>query len=309
MVLISTTCVGFSSGFTNPFTVGISHQIAGLPMFSGMGYRVLVFIVFYIISSLYLMRYAKKIQRDPEIVLKEAYQEGLLESEEQKIGQNSQAVRLTGRQKLIGIVLILLFAYMIYNVLVNGWGMIEMAGLFVMIAVFSALIDRMPTNDLIQAFMEGCSSVLSGAILIAVANGVSVLMNEAKILDTVVHQFGNLLQGLPVYLSALAIFLFITLFNFFVTSGSGKAIVAMPIISPLARMVGLNQQVAVLAYTLGDGLTNVFYPTSGYFMATIANAKIEWGDWAKFFLPLLGILFLASMALISIAQMIGYGPF
>ena len=309
VVLISTTCVGFSSGFTNPFTVGISHQIAGLPMFSGMGYRVLVFIVFYMISSLYLMRYAKKIQRDPEIVLKEAYQEGLLESEEQKIGQNSQAVRLTGRQKLIGIVLILLFAYMIYNVLVNGWGMIEMAGLFVMIAVISALIDRMPTNDLIQAFMEGCSSVLSGAILIAVANGVSVLMNEAKILDTVVHQFGNLLQGLPVYLSALAIFLFITLFNFFVTSGSGKAIVAMPIISPLARMVGLNQQVAVLAYTLGDGLTNVFYPTSGYFMATIANAKIEWGDWAKFFLPLLGILFLASMALISIAQMIGYGPF
>ncbi|WP_405196496.1 AbgT family transporter, partial [Streptococcus anginosus] len=75
-------------------------------------------------------------------------------------------------------------------------------------------------------------------------------------------------------MSALAIFLFITLFNFFVTSGSGKAIVAMPIISPLARMVGLNQQVAVLAYTLGDGLTNVFYPTSGYFMATIANAKI-----------------------------------
>ncbi|MGX7091964.1 YfcC family protein [Hutsoniella sourekii] len=308
IVLVSTTCIGFSSGFTNPFTVGISHQITGLPMFSGMGYRVLVFAVFYVISVVYLMRYAKKHQRDPQEVLAEARSRGIIEEHEGNFVPG-QAVAFTSRQKLIALYVVLAFVFMVYQVLVSGWGMTEMAGIFIMIGVLSGALGGMNSSQIIDAFIQGAVSVLSGCILIAVANGVSVLMDQAQILDTIVYYFGNGLQGLPVYLSAIAIFAFITLFNFPVPSGSGKAIVTMPIISPLARLVGLNQQVAVLAYMLGDGLTNILYPTSGFFMATIANAKVEYSDWVKFYTPLLTILVAVSVVLICLAQFIGYGPF
>lgn len=118
-----------------------------------------------------------------------------------------------------------------------------------------------------------------------------------------------MLNSLPGSLNAIGIFIMQTAFNFLVPSGSGKALVTMPIISPLAEIVGLNQQVAVLAFQFGDGLTNILWPTSGYFMATLQIAKVEWTDWAKFYTKLLIILSLLCAVILVIAQAINLGPF
>lgn len=157
--------------------------------------------------------------------------------------------------------------------------------------------------------MEGARGVLAGGILIGVARGVSVIMTDARIIDTVVFYLAQILEAMPGYLNAIGIFIIQTFFNFLVPSGSGKALVTMPIISPLADLVGLNQQVAVLAFQFGDGLTNIFWPTSGYFMATLVIAKVEWTDWVKFYTKLLLLLSAICAVLLIVAQAINYGPF
>lgn len=300
------TVVGFTAAFTNPFTVGISHQITGLPMFSGMWLRVIVFVIFMIISCIYVIRYAKSIKVDSHTSLQNAMRLGIIE-QDMELGSSDE--EFTTRHKIIGIVFVLVFAYMVYGVLKKGWGMIEMAGVFVGLGIIAGIIGKMNSDEIVSAFVEGCKSVLAGGILIGVARGVSVIMNDAMIIDTIVYFFAKFLQALPSFLNAIGILIIQTIFNFFVPSGSGKALVTMPIISPLADIVGVNQQVAVLAFQFGDGLTNVFVPTSGYFMATLAIGKVEYTDWVKFYFKLLALLFVLSMIFLVVAQAINYGPF
>lgn len=306
VVILSTHIVGVMSSMTNPFNVGVSHEIAGLPMFSGLWLRGVLFIVLFFICVIYTMRYAKSIHTDVEKATQEAIRIGAIKEDEGKQEVND---KMTSKQIGVGLVSIALFAGILALVIIQGWGMIEMAGAFVLLGVVAGLIGGMGGDQIVDGFVNGAIGVMSGSILIGVATGISVIMQEAKILDTIVYFFGNFLQSLPLLLSALAIFIFIALFAFFVPSGSGKAVVTMPIISPLARMVGLNQQVSVLAYVLGDGVAKPFYPTSGTFMATLDVSKVKWQDWAKFYLPLMAILAIVSIAFIIFAQFINYGPF
>ncbi|MCZ0716812.1 YfcC family protein [Aerococcus kribbianus] len=306
VVILSTHIVGVMSSMTNPFNVGVSHEIAGLPMFSGLWLRGVLFIVLFFICVIYTMRYARSIHTDVEKATQEAIRIGAIKEDEGKQEVND---KMTSKQIGVGLVSIALFAVILALVIIQGWGMIEMAGAFVLLGVVAGLIGGMGGDRIVDGFVNGAIGVMSGSILIGVATGISVIMQEAKILDTIVYYFGNFLQSLPLLLSALAIFIFIALFAFFVPSGSGKAVVTMPIISPLARMVGLNQQVSVLAYVLGDGVAKPFYPTSGTFMATLDVSKVKWQDWAKFYLPLMAILAIVSIIFIIFAQFINYGPF
>lgn len=299
------TVIGFTAAFTNPFTVGIAHQISGLPMFSGMWYRVIVYIILVPIASWYIMRYAKSIQKDPKISMAEGREAGLIQSE----SIIDEDLKFTGRQKLIALAFLATFSYMVYGVLQMQWGMIEMAGVFTGIGIIAGIIAGMGSDEIANSFVDGAKSVLAGGILIGVARGVSVIMTDAGIIDTVVFYLAQILEALPGYLNAIGIFLIQTVFNFLVPSGSGKALVTMPIISTLADLVGLNQQVAVLAFQFGDGLTNIFWPTSGYFMATLVIAKVEWADWVKFYTKLLLILSAICCVLLIVAQAINYGPF
>lgn len=302
------TIVGFTSAFTNPFTVGISHQITGLPMFSGMWLRIIMFVVYIIVGCLYVINYAKKIKVEPEIAIDNAKSLGLV-SEDLKIKKDGEIVKLSRIQKIIGIFFVLSFAYMIYGVLTKGWGMIEMAGIFLAIGIISGIVARLDSSQIVDAFLKGMKSVLTGVVLIGVATAVSVILNKSMILDTIVYYLSDGLRYLPSSLTSIGILLLITIFNFLVPSGSGKALALMPILSPIAEIIGVNQQVAVLAYQIGDGLTNVFWPTSGYFMATLEIGKIEYSEWVKFFSKLLRIMLVLGLIFLLVAQTINYGPF
>ena len=302
------TIVGFTSAFTNPFTVGISHQITGLPMFSGMWLRIIMFVVYIIVGCLYVINYAKKIKVEPEIAINNAKSLGLV-SEDLTVKKDGEKVKLTRIQKIIGIFFILSFAYMIYGVLTKGWGMIEMAGIFLAIGIISGIIGRLGSSQIVDAFLKGMKSVLTGVVLIGVATAVSVILNKAMIMDTIVYYLSDGLRYLPASLTSIGTLFLITIFNFLVPSGSGKALALMPILSPIAEIIGVNQQVAVLAYQIGDGLTNVFWLTSGYFMATLEIGKIEYSEWVKFFSKLLRIMILMGLIFLLVAQAINYGPF
>lgn len=149
-------------------------------------------------------------------------------------------------------------------------------------------------------------SVLEGAIIVGVARSVAVVLEDGQILDTIVYSLGNAVSGMPGELAAVGMFAVQTGFNFVVPSGSGQAVVTMPIMAPLADLLEVTRQTAVLAFQLGDGLTNILYPTSGYFMAALAIGGVRWEKWLKFYLPLFGLWVAVALAFLVFAQMTGW---
>lgn len=139
-----------------------------------------------------------------------------------------------------------------------------------------------------------------------VARAVAVILEDGLVLDTIVHALGEAVGGLPAALAAVGMFVSQTLFNFVVPSGSGQAVVTMPIMAPLADLLDVTRQTAVLAFQLGDGLTNILYPTSGYFMAALAIAGVRWEKWVKFYLPLFAMWVVVAIGFLVLAQVIGW---
>ncbi len=184
--------------------------------------------------------------------------------------------------------------------------MMEMAGLFVVMGISVGLIAGLSTTRICEAFNEGFRDVLVGAIIVGLARAVAVMLEQGQVMDTLVNGLGDLVGSFPHTLSAVGMFLSQLGFNFVIPSGSGQALVTMPIMAPLSDLIGVTRQNSVLAYQLGDGLSNILYPTSGYFMATLALAGVSWDRWVRFFLPLFAIWIAISIAFLVYAQMTGW---
>jgi uncharacterized ion transporter superfamily protein YfcC len=232
------------------------------------------------------MRYASKVRKNPELSLARGEEE---EKEKEALYRHSlaeTAQKFTPRQRWAGLATIALFGVMVWGVLTQGWFMMEMSGLFIIIGIVAGLIAGLTTTQICEGFNKGLRQVLVGAMIVGVARAVAVVLEEGQIMDTIVYGLGNLVGSFPVALSAVGMFLAQLGFNFVVPSGSGQALVTMPIMAPLSDVVGITRQTAVLAYQLGDGLGNILYPTSGYFMATLALAGVRWDKWVRFFFPL-----------------------
>ncbi|GGO75373.1 hypothetical protein GCM10011348_00020 [Marinobacterium nitratireducens] len=296
------TTAGFTAGVLNPINTGLGQQLAGLEVFSGLGLRALAFACILIVGVVYVMRYALMVRRNPELSLmngdaKEA-------DKRQRYVHNAEegALTATSRQKLAAVATFGFFGLLVWGVLTQGWFMLEMAGLFVIMGVVVGLIAGLKTADICEGFNEGFRDVLVGAMICGIARAVAVVLEEGQIMDTLVYGLGNLVGGFPAMLSAIGMFFSQLGFNFVVPSGSGQALVTMPIMAPLSDLVGVTRQTSVLAYQLGDGLGNILYPTSGYFMATLALAGVSWNKWVKFFLPLFAIWVGIAMCFLIYAQ-------
>ena len=223
--------------------------------------------------------------------------------------QGSSEYKLTFRQKLAGIVSLCMFIIMIVGVFSWGWDMPEIGGIFMGMGILSGLISGMKFNEICDTFLEGCSQVLLGALIVGLSRGVSVIMNDAMITDTIIHALALALQNLPSGITAIGMLIVQTILNFLIPSGSGQAVVTMPIMAPLADLVGVTRQTAVLALQYGDGFSNIFYPVSGYFMATLALGHVPYEKWMKKMLPLFGLWTATAAVFMIIAQAIQWGPF
>ena len=198
---------------------------------------------------------------------------------------------------------------MIFGVFSWGWDMPEIGGIFIGMGILSGLISGMSGQEICDSFLEGCNQVLLGALIVGLSRGVSVVMNDAMITDTIIHSLAGVLQSLPASITAIGMLIVQTMMNFLIPSGSGQTVVTMPIMAPLADLVGVTRQTAVLGLQYGDGFSNIFYPVSGYFMATLALGHVPYEKWMKKMLPLFGLWSLTAAVFMFIAQMIQWGPF
>ena len=294
--------VGFTSGLMNTFTTGVAQQIVGLPLFSGIGFRAVGLAVFYVIGLVGLYTYCRKIKKDPSrSLMSEEYLNQ--NREEHASGMEEMTLR-----RVLGLLAFLcIIVVQGYGCIRLGWSFPQIAAIYVILGILLALIFRIGPSEACQLFCKGAVRVFAAAFAVGLAQSVVVLMNQACIMDTIVHGMSLLLQNRSAILALLIIFVFVTLFNFLVVSGSGKAVIVMPILQPLGEILHINQQVLVLAYQYGDGITNSFWPGSS--LVQLSMCGVDYGTWIRFCWKIYLSLIVSAFILIMIAYGIGYGPF
>jgi uncharacterized ion transporter superfamily protein YfcC len=288
---------GFAGAFINPFTVGIAQGIAELPPFSGWGYRLVCWAAFTGVAVWYIMRYIHR------------QQQGTTSTE--SINQNQpEPVAFTPTRKLTLGLFGLALALLVVGVSSWGWYITEIAGLFLALGIFTALLNRMPAQEAVNAFTSGAADMITAGLVIALSKGILVVATEGKIIDTILYAVSSGAEDLPKALSIEVMFLMQSGLNFFLPSGSGQAALTMPIMAPLSDLLGITRQTAVLAFQFGDGLSNMIIPTSGVTMGVLAIGKIPYQKWVKWAGPLILLLFLTAMLLLLPPVLLFfYGPF
>lgn len=294
--------VGFTSGLMNTFTTGVAQQIVGLPLFSGIGFRAVGLIVFYIIGLIGLYTYCRKIKKNPTLsLMSEEYMNQ--KQEDHTEGMEEMNIRRAlGLLVFLGIIIVQGF-----GCIRLGWSFAQIAAIYVIMGILLSIIFRFGPSEACQLFCKGAVRVFAAAFAVGLAQSVVVLMNQACIMDTIVHGMSQLLENRSAILALLIIFVFVTLFNFLVVSGSGKAVIIMPILQPLGKILNINQQVLVLTYQYGDGITNSFWPGSS--LVQLSMCGVDYGSWIKFCWKIYLGFIVSAFVLVMIAYGIGYGPF
>ena len=294
--------VGFTSGLMNTFTTGVAQQIVGLPLFSGIGFRAAGLVVFYVIGLAGLYTYCRKIKKNPELSLMSEEYMSRKNEEQTEVMEEMSMRRALGLLVFLGIIVIQGF-----GCIRLGWSFPQIAAIYVIMAILLAVIFRFGPSEACQLFCKGAVRVFAAAFAVGLAQSVVVLMNQACIMDTIVHGMSQLLENRSAILALLIIFIFVTLFNFLVVSGSGKAVIIMPILQPLGKILNINQQVLVLTYQYGDGITNSFWPGSSLF--NLSMCGVDYGSWIRFCWKIYLSFIVSAFILVMIAYGIGYGPF
>lgn len=287
--------VGFASAFFNPFTVQIAQKFSDIPPLSGWGYRILIWVFTTTITIIWVVRYAEKIRKNPE--LSPMAEEDALRRKELLLNQ-SQSVLFHKTHAFVLIILLLAIITLFVGVLVFHWYITELAGLFIAMGIFAGLAGKMNMNSIFDAFIEGAKDIASAALIVAFAGGIIVILEDGKIIDTILYSLSSLLGQSKPLLSAYVMYWIQLILNFFIPSGTTKAALTMPLFAPLADLTGITRQTAVLAYQFGDGFTNMIIPTSGVTMGTLALAKIPYEKWFRWLLPLEILFIILAMVLL-----------
>ena len=294
--------IGFMSAVLNPFNVGVAQSIAELPTFSGMGLRLILFVTLYIAGVLYVYRYAKKVKANPELRYLGNYREGTQV-------EFSSNIKLTTRHKWVLTTFLFNFVFLIFGVIKFGWYISEIAALFLLFGILIGIVGKLKPNKIADSFIDGTKDVLSGALIIGFAQAILIVFQDGKLIDSILYFASTFLSQLSPILNAIGMFFLQLFLNFLVPSGSGQAALTMPIMAPLADLVGVTRQTAVLAFQLGDGISNSIFPTSGVLLAGLAVAGISFAKWVRWVLPFIFIQIAISIVFLIIAQVIQYGPF
>lgn len=306
LVALGVTALGAYSGFLagplNPNSTAICQQIAGLPLYSGMGLRMVIWAVLAIVTLFYVMRYAQMTKKYPERSLLYG-----IESDAEKFDISTyENHEFTTTHKLSLIVLLGTLGFLIFGSIKLKWAFNQLSAAFIVMSIIVAVIARMDVDGYVKTFVKGASSMMTSALVISIAYGISWILNEAKVLDTIVYWISLPLVGLSKQLSIFAVSVAVSAINCLITSASGKAAALMPIILPLGDLVGLQAQVMILCYQFGDVVTNMLTPLSAFIMTCIGFAKVPFTKWIRFAAPLALIWFIIGQIFMTLAVAIGY---
>lgn len=297
--------VGFSTGPLNINTTIVAQKIAELPPYSGVGYRFVCFGVFYVITNIYLIRYASKIHKNPQL---SPMYELDLQSEFRDNGDLESFGHLDLRMILIMVSFFVALIAIVYGGIKLDWDMAETASVFLGLAIVVGALAGFGPSKISKEFLDGCKKMLGAAFIIGLARAISTIMTDGQIIDTVVHALAGGLSSVPAFLQAPAMLFANTIINVFLTSGSGQAAAVMPIMTPVADLLGVTRQTAVLAFNFGDGFCNYILPTSTALMGIISAANIPYDRWMKFMWKLFLIWFATGTVMLIIAQTMRFGP-
>ncbi|MFE8700129.1 putative basic amino acid antiporter YfcC [Cytobacillus sp. FJAT-54145] len=313
MITYVATQIGFATSWMNPFSVAIAQGIAGVPVLSGFGFRFTMWAVFTLVGIIYTWMYAKSIRKDPTRSI--AYDTDDYFRKDFKESDIKARFSL-GHGLVIGTVA-LGIVWIIWGVVKHAYYIPEIATQFFTIGLVSGIIgvifklNNMRVNDLAEGFKQGAKDLLPAALIVGMAKGIVLILGgddpaSPSILNTILYGAGNMIDGLPTALSAWFMYVFQSVFNFFVVSGSGQAALTMPLMAPLADFVGVTRQVAVLAFQLGDGFTNMIVPTSAALMGVLGAARLDWAKWFKFQIKFQLLLFTLASVFIITAVLINF---
>ncbi len=300
-ISVGAMTIGFGLSPINPYTVGTGHKIAELPMFSGALLRSALCFTALAMMAYYNVRYFKKITLNPVKSLGKG-----LDTNDLALSKPLEAYSLTKNNMLVISIFVLGLAVILYGVFNLHWYINELSAVFLMVALLCGIVSGMSATNMSETILKSVSAAAPGAFMVGFATSIKVLMEMANISDTISYQLSTVLQGLPLYASAICMSVSQSVINFFIPSGSGQALATLPVMLPLGESLGLTRQITILAFQIGDGLSNLINPTLGGLIAMLSMCRVPIDRWIRFIFPILiGVVCLAFLAL-TVAVAINY---
>lgn len=297
------TQIGFATSWMNPFSVAIAQGIAGLPLLSGQGFRMVIWVIFTLTGLAFTWHYAQRVKQAPE--------RSRNWHNDRHMAPDDKTVSVSFK-RTDGFIIVLFFAvigWVIWGVTAKGYYIPQIATQFFVMGILAGAIacwsGRMRMNDVSQAFVSGAQDLLPAALIVGMAKGIVLILGgddvtTPSVLNTLLYYTSAGLAETSSVISAILMLLFQSVFNFFVASGSGQAAITMPLMSPLSDLVGVSRQTAVLAFQLGDGLTNLVIPTSASLIGCLGVAKLDWSVWIQVIWKFALLLFaLANLTIVA----------
>ena len=292
MSLLAVGC-GFASGVCNPFTIGVAQSLAGLPMFSGMWLRAVGFVVIYGLLMAYLVWYARKVDNRKE----------MLQQSFVKDARMDKSLFCFASIVGAGIIIVLCSGFI---TALQDYTMIIVAVMFLAAGITASLVSGMSGKALGKSFWKGIVNIFPAVFLILLASSIKYILIEANILDTILHGAVQVVEDLPKWMIILFIYILVLVMNFFISSGSAKAFLLIPLIVPMAQLFGIEPQLCMVAFAFGDGFSNVFYPTNAALLIALGLVNVSYGKWFRYVWKFQLINFVVTSLLLLFGLAVGY---
>lgn len=304
-------CIGYGCSLSGPFTVLVAQDIAGLAPMSGTWYRAVVAVPVMALGFHHVWRYARRVRSDPAASLVKDIDRPLTggadkEQGGEKEGGAAKQARMQWSHRLVLLGCVAAIGTLTYGTAQLKWGVLQLSGVFLAIALGAALLARLGMSKTAKVFSKGVGAIAGTAILVGFARGIALTLEDGKVLHTVVYAMAEVLSALPNVLAAVVMLVIHVAINFVIPSGSGQAFVTMPIMVPVSDVVGLNRQTAVLAYQYGDGITNMIIPTGAVTIGILAAAGVPYTTWIRFIMPLMYKIYAVMALSLAVAVWIDY---
>lgn len=300
-ISVGAMTIGFGLSPINPYTVGTGHKLAELPMFSGALLRTALCFSGLTIMAIYNVRYFKKISNHP----KQSLALGL-DTNNLALSKPLEDYTLSSKNWSVISIFLLGLIVILYGVFNLNWHINELSAVFLMIALLCGIASKMSATSISETLLEGVAFAAPGAFLVGFATSIKVLMEMGNIGDTISYQLSTMLEGLPLYVAAIGMSISQTVINFFIPSGSGQALATLPVMLPLGESLGLTQQITILAFQIGDGISNLVNPTLGGLIAMLSMCRVPIDRWIRFIFPVLILILLLSFVVMVIAVATNY---
>lgn len=300
-IAVGAMTIGFGLSPINPYTVGTGHKIAELSLFSGAGLRSVLCFFGLGIMAYYNVRYLKRMIQQPEKSLGKGLNEAGIQ-----LSKPIAAYQMSTSNWLVLSIFVAGLAVILYGVFRLEWYLTELSAIFLMIALTIALVTRMEATTISETILKSVALAAPGAFMVGYATSIKVIMEMGNITDTISFQLAETLEGLPIYAAAISMSLSQCVINLFIPSGSGQALATLPVMLPLGEVLGLTRQMTILAFQIGDGVTNLFNPSLGGLIAMLSICRVPFDRWLRFIFPVVIIVLLVALLFLVLAVAIGY---